>query len=107
MALIEENLGLQFWHKRMPSQREALLVLEKTLDLLSEALPIALRAVGSNDVQIQQEFWRSFCSFDSQTDISMTAVDYKYDEYPIAIGKLLEDWREVVEHRAAGSEEEL
>ena|ERR1022692_1182768 len=97
-----EKLHLQFWHKRGPSKRDALLVLMKTLELLSEALPIAMRHVAQENLETQEEFWSAFVEFRRRTDFSYHAAErFPTMERSRAIGELIEEWREVVECRVS------
>ena len=96
----QEKHQLRTWDKQVPSKRDVLLILMKTLELLSEALPVALEYIGTKPHAVQLEFWRSFTSFDRHTDLTFIANGKSYpDDELLAYNAVLEDWRQLVECR--------
>jgi hypothetical protein len=95
----DPKVPLLAWDRTPPSRRDALCVLMRTLDLLSEALPLALRTVGSQSFDVQERFWRSFHEFDRHTDVSDAGHNGDETERIRAMADRLEGWREVIEIR--------
>jgi len=100
---MQEKHHLQYWHKDQskPSRRDALIILEKTLSLLSRSLPVALAHIGAYPDEVQESFWRSFLNFDSSTDLTDAAflIKEKEPDRKVAMGLAIEEWREIVEIR--------
>jgi hypothetical protein len=97
------NHHLQFWDKKdcAPSKRDALITLTQALGLLSEALPIALRNIGTMPIETQENFWRALLAFDREVDLSLREVEGPSDEREDIYGQALEDLRSIVEARVS------
>ena len=99
--------GLQFWGKKPPSKRDALVMLNYALSLLSESLPLALSSVASADIAVQENFWREYLEFDRHSGFTFAASQKHREEewsdvtYSDAIAVVLEDYREIVEIRVS------
>lgn len=61
---------IQHWGSRVPSREDVLVILKLSLDLLSEALPVAARSVGRLSVSEQMRFWFAFNEFSRDTDFA-------------------------------------
>lgn len=68
----------------------------RTLALLSESLPLALKQVPHENIQVQLNFWREFIEFDRRTDVSQSSLD---EDWAMSMALAIEDWRQVVELR--------
>lgn len=97
----DEKNHLQYWDKASsaPSKRDALIVLMSTLYLLSEALPIAMAHVGSENIAKQQEFWFAFKEVDERTDLSDVKHGLVGSDYAAAVGEKIYDWYEFAQYR--------
>jgi len=87
---------IQFWDQDKPSRTDLLLTLELVLELLAEALPIAMEFVGQKSVPIQEIFWRSYIAFDREADLGYHGETISGD---------LDGWAEVCRLRSNNEEE--
>ena len=97
LRVSECRIGISFWEESAPSKRDILVNLMRSLSLLSEALPIAMRHISKESIETQANFWCDFADFDRLTDITTWATGET--EYETALAEQLEDWRQLVECR--------
>jgi hypothetical protein len=71
----------------------------KTLQLLSDSLPLALDNIGRAPQKQQETFWDSFSGFDRMSDLSSLCEGQGYPSRAEDMREVLEQWREIVECR--------
>jgi hypothetical protein len=86
-----------YWDKHVPTLYDAMVVLTKTMGLLAEALPIALRHIGQLSLKEQADFWRDFTTFDDETDIFML-TDIT-ESGSAKVGETLDQFQQLLEVR--------
>ena len=88
---MKHRVGMQCWAQFAPSRDDLVEGLVRCVALLASALPVAVKHIGTEDVETQLEFWRDFTDFDRQTDLSINGMD--------ALSKTLSEWHEVIDLR--------
>jgi len=89
-------MSLQYWDKEesQPTVTEVLEELESVLLVLSSALPLALRVVGSRPIHEQVGFWKDLVPFDVKNDLlTGDLTDLRVWE---DIESILMDWAQYV-----------
>ncbi len=94
---IKHHIG--FWEDHSPSRSDALLYLYRALNLLSDALPLALQEIGNQALEVQENFWRSYLDFDREADFDLHLLGSDGSTKAEALAMLFVDWAEVTHLR--------
>lgn len=107
MSIEERHVHIQSWDKSPPSRKDVLVVLARTLDLLREALPVALRHIGAESPSTQSDFWFSFHYLDRISDFTELAdlIERNHpegDSWEMKISGAMEELNELAAGHMAG-----
>lgn len=94
---MKSNVPVFAWERNPPSKRDILEFSIIAMELMAEALPIAVRAVGALSPEQQLRFWWAFVDFERETDLDATG-GYS----PLTIdkwGEKLREWSIVARER--------
>jgi predicted oxidoreductase (fatty acid repression mutant protein) len=95
--------SIQFWDDKIqPSAHDAFRTLSLALSLLADALPVALKHIGSETIVNQTQFWESFQAFDIDSDLT-SYNDYASDPAK-AVTETLNEWHEIAQLHSADAE---